>query len=186
MLRLLSVLLLLIGSAHAAPLTERQAEGFVAVLEEMKLFTEENEEVDFDFDLDMEDDPAGAMNMLLSEDGRIVFMSNLAERIAEHPEAGKTFQASVRKEGFSSVDAFGEVGDRFMAAVMRAEMSKGEIAEMRKAAKMSEAELQYVPAQMRSMLKRMSSLADSLEAVPDSDVALAKKLKPRLDALSEE
>ncbi|MCQ8184810.1 hypothetical protein [Parvularcula maris] len=186
MLRLLSVLLLVIGSAHAAPLTEREAEGFITVLEEMKVYADENEDVDFDIDLDMEDDPAGAMDMLLSEDGKIVFMSSLAERLAGHPEAGQPFRASVKRNGFSSMESFGEAGDRFMAAFMRSEMSKGELKDMREAANMSDAELQYVPAKMRSMLKRMSSLADNLDAVPDSDLAMVKKLKPRLEALSEE
>jgi hypothetical protein len=186
MFRFLSMLLLIVGSAQANPLTEKDVQSFIQVLEAMDAYEQENQDIDLDFDLDMEDGNLNdGMDMMLSENGEVVLMSSLAKQMNQHPQAGGDFRRAVKNAGFSDVSAFGEVGDQLFAAMMRAEMSKAELNEMRQASQMSEAELAYVPAQMRPMLKRMSALADTIQAVPESDVALAKKYKPRLDALGD-
>ncbi|GGY50061.1 hypothetical protein [Parvularcula lutaonensis] len=182
--RLVMVLLLVLpGTALGAePLTKKKVDHFIAAAEKMQELEEKYPDVDIDFDID-DQDMTEAFDMMFAEDGSLQIMRSLMNRVKDEPGVGKDMREIARSSGFSSLDEFGSVGDQLILAIARLEVSKADLAEMEQVANMPPEQLAFVPANMRPMVERMGKFSKALQAVSESDLALAREAKPRLDAL---
>lgn len=166
----------------ATPLTSDQVDRFLNTLEEVNDY-DEKYGIDIDFDIENEADFMSAMDRIIDESGQIQIFTSIFDEIAAHPEAGPELRKVMNRHGFRNEDEFAEVGNRLALALIRSEMSGSDITDLREASSMSAEQLAYVPEQMRPLIKRLKLFVAAIESVPAENIELAKKAKPRLEAL---
>lgn len=173
------------AASAADLLKEKEVQQFLTVAEAIEDFDERYPDVELDVMGESEGkNPAQAIGDMIDEKGRFKMFANMVEMLAKHPEARRDMEAEVKKAGFASMPEFASVGDRLMLAMARVEISDRDLREMEQAVQMVGAGgLDMLPPQARQMIAPMLKIAKAMENVPESDVALAKKYKPRFDAL---
>ena len=117
-------------------------------------------------------------------------MSNLVKSVKASGMAGG-FSSAIAGHGFSSMDKWGELGDRIVKALVtlqvskegdpRAEMSRM-MAEMQGSQHISEAQLKQIMAGMESSLKMLDIMADA----PPEDVEAVRPHMPLLENMFSE
>lgn len=170
------------GMALASPLTSDEVDRFLDAVEEVNNFDEEYD-VDIDFDLEDEDDFMEAIDKIIDEDGNIQIFTSIFREISAHPEAGPELQKAIVKHGFSDEYDFADVGNRLAIALVRSEMTDSDLNDLRGVAQVTPAQIQYLPEEVRPLVKRLAAFVEAIENVPASDVELAEEARPRLEAL---
>lgn len=168
-----------VGVATAAdPLTSDEVDRFLNVAEVISEIDEENDGLNFDLDID-DDNMMEAMDLLVDEDGDIVLFDVITEELLDDEEAGPEFRVALRENGFRDSDDFADVGNRLVAAMIRAEISDSDLDDLRTAIRMAD----ILPGEVREVLSRLEVLMENLEDIPDSDIELAREAEDRLDRM---
>lgn len=180
MYRFFAVLLFVLpGFAHAADLLKQsEVEGFTKVMEQMEDLSEKYPDAEADFDMDVDFQQMMTMMDTMFADGKINAFGVMTDTMMKHPEMSREMLKLVRQNGFSSVPDFTDVGNRVVAAMMRADVSASDLREMKMMSSLPESQMAMIPEPMRKMAMYGPVIAEALESVPSEDVQLVKKLKP--------
>jgi coenzyme F420-reducing hydrogenase alpha subunit len=175
------IALTLAPQAQARDLTEKTVRSFIDSLGAAETLAEDHQ--DFLDALEAEQDDE---NM----DFSTVFSSSLKD-LKGHAMYGE-LEKVVKQHGFSSVDQWGETGDRVFRAWFALEMDQqGGVAQQEMQQALAEIEnsphmTEEQKAQMRAMMQSATSAMDTARNAPESDKRAVRPFMDELRALSED
>ncbi|NRA29362.1 MAG: hypothetical protein HRU11_03795 [Parvularculaceae bacterium] len=176
MIRVLSAAALFIpGLAFAGePLTQAEVDQFVEVAEALDAIDDELDgDIDLDVDLDFDDVFDLADNMFDS-DGDLTLTDVLIDAIEDDEEALEAFEDAIKEAGFEDTEAFADVSDRVIAAVIAIEIDESDLEELKEVGELTEKQLRFLPEAVRDLVDIAPKLAAAVEAVPESDIELVE------------
>ncbi|MAP96340.1 MAG: hypothetical protein CMK07_15450 [Ponticaulis sp.] len=179
----------LVPGAIAQAFSAEDVDRFVATMEELEPLSEKYEDYGIDVEVPGMPDPSAMMmggpmpEIPLDDEGRLSMFRGTFEKndMSNHPGFGEG-NAIIKQNGYADYMDFATDADYIMAAYMAIEL-EGEDLDM---SGMDASQLSQLPPAMRAQLEPalnyVKAMVTAIQAVPQSEVDIAKSKKSVLDA----
>lgn len=176
MIRILGAAALFIPSLAFAgePLTQAEVDQFIEVAEALDAM---DDELDGDYELDLDLDFGDVFDIadnMFDSDGDLTLTDVLLDAIENDDEAQEAFDKAIKDAGFDDAEAFADVSDRVIAAVIAIELDESDLEELKEVGDLTEGQLRFVPEAVRDLIDIAPKLAAAVEAVPEGDIELVE------------
>lgn len=162
-----------LSPALAQSFTSKDVQNLMAVTDELEALSDKYPE----FDIEMNTDDPTFLQKIVDENGNLKMFDYVMSQLPANSDVRKDVTATVKKNGFSSLDSFSSISDSILMAMMALELEKEDLSQLDM---MTPEMIATLPPEMAEMIKTTKRMVEGAQKVSTQDRETLRPLKDQL------